>query len=483
MPATLGRAKDSEARGGVPQAPWSAHGHEGTACFGFVLVGGCLVGAQVRDVRLANEFSRRGYPVHVWWALDRPRCSPLAAGISQRWLFNAGRYGGWLRIAALDDWIGQWLSRVTSDRFRQQIVQGYSAILDRQLRELIRVVCNGVSRDERLIRRFASELAQRNVTHVVPNLECLAPFVAEAKRHIGYPLRYVVTFQGYELYAGYAQEMRQEARLYERLAEAVSQSDFAAIAVSDSYAERISSEVGISRQEITTIPAGAPIGEPMDPVRAVALLKRTFPGYCPELPLVTFVGRRDSEKGIDLLLYAARILLSRGHSVQLAVCGPTAFGREYAHACRQIAWNMRLPVLWNDFVSDDSRSALFRASCTVVCPSIHEEPFGMVPIEAMAQGTPVLVPDRGGVASLVEINGRRAGLRFRTWDSGDLANQLERLLTDATLRAALASDACRIAAHFSVEKMGERVLDHLGLPYWCEDHCARRSPSGATIPA
>ena len=42
---------------------------------GFVIVGGPLVGAQVRDLRLANELSRRGYPVHVWWAFDQDRKS------------------------------------------------------------------------------------------------------------------------------------------------------------------------------------------------------------------------------------------------------------------------------------------------------------------------------------------------------------------------------------------------------------------------
>src|SRR5262249_6212213 len=159
--------------------------------------------------------------------------------------------------------------------------------------------------------------------------------------------------------------------------------------------------------------AGVPVGEPLDAIRAAKLVREKFPEYRPELPLVSFVGRRDSEKGLDLLLYAARILQSRGVPLQLAICGPTAFGNQYVEACRQIAWNLRVPVLWSDYVGDDLRSALFRMSRMVVYPSIHEEPFGMVPVEAMAQGTPAVVPDSGGVAGLICAAGHQGGLRFR----------------------------------------------------------------------
>ena len=430
-----------------------------------MLVGGALSGAQVRDIRLANEFVHRGYPVHVWWAMDRQNKSALDPAISQRWLFNAGRYGGWLRNAAADDFAGQWITRLTSDRWRDRLVQRFPAILDRQLAGLIRAVCAGIYHDKRLIRRFAAELSQSQVTHLLPNLECLAPFAAAAQPHVTHALSYLITFQGYELYAGYARDAAELEALYARLAQAVDQSDRPAIAVSDAYGARIRAEVGIPEGNLTTIPAGVPVGKPMDKSQALMLVRAKFPEYQPEIPLVSFVGRRDSEKGLDLLLYAARILQSRQAPMQLAICGPTAFGSQYVEACRQIAWNMRLPVLWSDFVSDELRSALFRTSRVVVYPSIHEEPFGMVPVEAMAQGTPALVSDTGGVADLIFAADRQGGLRFRSWDSGDLALQIERLLTDGALHERLAADAPHVAEHFSVARMGERVLDHLRLPH------------------
>jgi glycosyltransferase involved in cell wall biosynthesis len=88
----------------------------------------------------------------------------------------------------------------------------------------------------------------------------------------------------------------------------------------------------------------------------------------------------------------------------------------------------------------------------------------MVPVEAMAQETPVVVPDRGGIAGVVEAEGAVGGLHFRCWDSGALATQLGNLLNSDTLHGHLARGARQVAMCFSVQNLGQRVLNHLGLP-------------------
>lgn len=87
----------------------------------------------------------------------------------------------------------------------------------------------------------------------------------------------------------------------------------------------------------------------------------------------------------------------------------------------------------------------------------------MVAVEAMAHKTPAIVPDYGGIASAIEANGAVGGLRFRSWDSADLAEQIQRLLTDDTLYRRLSEAGPRVAAHFSVQKLADRILDHLSL--------------------
>jgi glycosyltransferase involved in cell wall biosynthesis len=196
---------------------------------------------------------------------------------------------------------------------------------------------------------------------------------------------------------------------------------------------------------------------------------------------VTFLGRRDTEKGIDLLLYAATILRKRGVDLQLAVVGPTLFGDHYSQVCQQLAedlrcpvmWSNKVPVMWSNKVVDELRSALFAHSRCIVYPSIHREPFGMVAVEALAHRTPAVVPDHGGIAAAIEADGEVGGLRFRSWDSGHLAEQIERLLTDDDLHRQLVEAGPRIAEYYSVRNLADRVLAHLGLPL---------TPPAATAP-
>jgi len=61
----------------------------------------------------------------------------------------------------------------------------------------------------------------------------------------------------------------------------------------------------------------------------------------------------------------------------------------------------------------------------------------MVAAEAMSFGTPVLVPNLGGITEVVDVDGKRGGLTFNAWDTTDLAAQLQRLLTDDALYADL----------------------------------------------
>lgn len=439
--------------------------------FGFILLGGALCGAQVRDVRLANELADRGFPVHVWWVLDRPSNPGLRPQIEQSWLCSAPRFAGHLQRVVgrrlgggFDDMVGRAFCSAVPEATRNALFQQPGLIIDWAMHALIREVCRGVEHDPNLIRHFARDLAARGVTHLLPVFAALAPFARAARGAAPHRVRYLVTFQGYEVYANFARAAGLESKLYRRLRQVVEDSDWPAVAVSDAYRQRISREIGLPESRLNVIPPGIPLPENMASSQAQQTLCRHFSGRKPDLPLLTYVGRVDAEKGIDLLLYAAKILEERGFRFQLAVSGPTTFGDIYRKACRQIAEHLRCEVLWNGFAETELHAALLKASQCVVYPSIHREPFGMVPVEAMAHGTPCLVPDVGGVSGVVSCGNDRGGLHFRAWDSGHLAEQLGRILTDQALRDDLASAAPRVAAQYSIEKLGDRVLEHLGIP-------------------
>ncbi len=431
--------------------------------FGFILLGGPLSGALVRDVRLANELAERGFGVRVWWVADRRKSMTLHRDIRQHWLFHGLRYGfgGGSDVA---DATGRLLTAVTHDKNRVRGAQKRPEVLRRVMEGMIRRVCSSVDGDRRLVRRFARALTAERVTHLLPMLGVLCPWAAAARALVPHRLRYLVTFQGYELYVNYARAMGCEQALYDRLIETVRQSDWPAVAVSEDYVKRVVEDIGVPEASLRAIPPGVPAHFSYDREKAPALIAGRFREYRPNVPLVTFLGRRDTEKGIDLLLYAASILRARGIDFQLAVCGPTLFGDHYGIVCRQLAEDLRCPVLWANQVSDELRSALFCASRCIVYPSIHREPFGMVAVEAMAHRTPAVVPDYGGIASAIEVNGHVGGLRFRKWDSSDLAEQIGKLLEDDELHRRLAEEGPRIAEYFSVGNLADRVLNHMGLP-------------------
>jgi glycosyltransferase involved in cell wall biosynthesis len=233
------------------------------------------------------------------------------------------------------------------------------------------------------------------------------------------------------------------------------------VAVSEDYKRRIQHELGLLSEELTVLPACVELSSIMPREDAEQLIAKRLPGYQADLPLVTYMGRQDPEKGIDLLLYAAKMLQEKGERFQLAVCGTTAWGSSYRDACRRISFHLRVPVLEADYLSDEERTALYRASHCIVYPSIHREPFGMVPVEAMAQSTPVIVPDTGGIADLPFAGECRAGLRFRSWDTVDLAAQLERMLNDESLYQSLSRNARQIAEQYSAERVANGLLELL----------------------
>jgi glycosyltransferase involved in cell wall biosynthesis len=431
-----------------------------------ILLGGARTGAMIRELRLINEFARRGYECHVFWAFERSYDVKLDARIKQHWLCHCGRFAGPYHYLgktigrALEDRQGKLMSYLGGAR-AQEFVRHYLPGLVRfELRRTVSAISQGISQDKRLINRFCRQLKTNGVTHVLPMLGILAPF-AQAARDAGADIRYAVILQGYELYVNLSEDPVDKDAALRCLRDTVQASDYAPITVSRWYAQRIEREVGIPVDDFALITPGVPTGGPIAPDKAWELVTSKLP-IDRGIPIITYLGRQDTEKGIDLLLYASRILQERGHRVQTVICGPETFGK-YRKVCQDIAGHMEIPTIFTGFVSSELRQAIMQCSHCVVYPSIHGEPFGMVPVEAMASGTPVVVPDNGGVAELTGLDSLRGGLNFRSWDSGDLANQIERLLTDSELYDALTKDTQQIARQHSIEHMADRTLEHLGV--------------------
>ena len=172
---------------------------------------------------------------------------------------------------------------------------------------------------------------------------------------------------------------------------------------------------------------------------------------------IGLVGRINRWKGHQLLMDAVDILHGRGvGDFSLVFMGSPPAGQEsFEIELRQrIARSpMRDRVLVQGFSSEVWPAY---AALDVVCvPSTEPEPFGLVAVEAMAVGKPVLAARFGGLTEIV-VEGT-TGLTFTPRDANALADALEKLLLDDALRTRLGcAGKERFDAEFSVDRMTER---------------------------
>jgi glycogen(starch) synthase len=100
-------------------------------------------------------------------------------------------------------------------------------------------------------------------------------------------------------------------------------------------------------------------------------------------------------------------------------------------------------VRFEGFVDEDGLRSLYRSAQSTIVPSLYE-PFGLVTLEAMASGTPVVASDTGGTREIVEHE--VSGLLFPPGDAGGLAEAVLRVLRDRDFGDRLASEARSILA-------------------------------------
>jgi glycosyltransferase involved in cell wall biosynthesis len=431
--------------------------------FALVTIGsGDYLGSTVRDLALANAMHRRGYKVVIYWMMEIQ--SGLAdAGIEQRMLCHGTRYHFARPSEFLDRVVGRLLF-LLPQAARVRVVQGQSGYVDRLLGNLIAALYGGPDGDARLSRRLRDWITRDRVSHLMLSFASLGPLALQAKRLGGHDFDYALTFQGDEQFAAYAKRLGLLDRFRTMLNDAVRGSSWPAVVVSADYADRIVEELDVPRRALKVLYNGVKLPQPGHAeAHAFSTLKPIFPGLSQQTPIITYVGRQDVEKGIDLLLYAARILIRRGLSLQVVVCGSTAKGPAYRKVLSELSEHLGLPLFHASSVTNEVRDCLYIHSHCVVYPSINREPFGLVVAEAMSHGVPVLVPDYGGIGEVIRDGTRMGGLTFNAWDSGDLASQLERLLRDRALRRQLASNARSVAARFSVDNMTDDVLKHFAV--------------------
>ncbi|MBL0888069.1 glycogen synthase [Myceligenerans sp. I2] len=219
-------------------------------------------------------------------------------------------------------------------------------------------------------------------------------------------------------------------------------------------------------------PAGHAVDEAERTVRGL--------GIDPDRPAVVFVGRITRQKGLPYLLRAAAAL---PHDVQVVLCAGAPDTPELMNEVRGLVDGLREArgagdgdgdggIVWIErMLPREELVAVLAAGTVFVCPSVYE-PLGIVNLEAMAVGLPVVATATGGIPEVVDDGVTGALVPIEQADDGtgtpldpdrfvaDLAATLDAVVSDPARAAAMGEAGRRRAReHFSWAAIAEDTMD------------------------
>ncbi|MCA1667812.1 MAG: glycosyltransferase [Thermomicrobia bacterium] len=213
---------------------------------------------------------------------------------------------------------------------------------------------------------------------------------------------------------------------------------------------------GAEPGKVCVVPAGVDttLFRPGDRAAARRLLD-----LLPDEPVILFVGRIDPIKGIDVLVDALcglRCEMWQTAPPRLLLVGGGEGEPGYETLIARAAAQNLLDRI--DFVGSLSHAELpiyYQAADVVAVPSFYES-FGLVAVEAMACGTPVVASRAGGLAFTVDDN--RTGFLVPHNDPHALAARLHAVLADAAVRDRLGAQATVVAQRYGWPVIASRVV-------------------------
>jgi phosphatidyl-myo-inositol alpha-mannosyltransferase len=168
--------------------------------------------------------------------------------------------------------------------------------------------------------------------------------------------------------------------------------------------------------------------------------------------MLLFIGRNEKRKGLATLLDAYARVRKEYPKLELRLIGA---GTEAVIAPGVVAMGT---------VSDRTKQDLLRKARILCAPSLYGESFGVILLEAMAAGTPVIASNIPGYDAVV--NHAKNGLLFPPADAESLGGQIQRLLENRQLFARIKRAGTQTARSHDIRVTGEkyfRIFDDLAL--------------------
>jgi phosphatidylinositol alpha-mannosyltransferase len=224
--------------------------------------------------------------------------------------------------------------------------------------------------------------------------------------------------------------------------------------------EKLSGRIAVSREALRTIRRheGAadaviiPNGVYVDRF-ASAPLAPCWQGTV-ERPTIAFLGRlEEPRKGLAVLLDAMPGLLDAVPGLRLLIAGPGDPGEALRHTSDRV----RAASEFLGMVSEADKASLLRSVDAYVAPNTGAESFGIILVEAMSAGAPVVASD---LPSFMDVlDGGATGALFRTADPASLAQTVLAVLRNPALRSGLAVRGAERSREFDWPRVSADVMD------------------------
>ena len=182
---------------------------------------------------------------------------------------------------------------------------------------------------------------------------------------------------------------------------------------------------------------------------------------------ILFVGRQEKRKGLPYLLEAYSLLRKEMPDVRLIVVGPDGGMRA---ACERYIQRTGIQdVVFTGYVPYEELPRYYKTADVYCAPNTGQESFGVVLLEAMAAGTPIVASRIEGFADV--LTDGLGGVMVPARDAQALSGALRRLLSDAGMREEMGRAGSQRARDFSWDRVGAQVIDYY-------ERVASRRPSG-----
>lgn len=180
----------------------------------------------------------------------------------------------------------------------------------------------------------------------------------------------------------------------------------------------------------------------------------TSPAKAPEpwptqAPTIFFLARHERRKGLEVLLEAMQYL---PEDTQLWIGGE---GSDTARLVQAYGHDKRL--VWLGRISADEKAARLRAADVFCAPSLGGESFGVVLLEAMLAGTPIVASDLPSYERVAKHN--QEAVLMPRGDAKALAKGLNKVLSQPILRESLISHGSRRVEYFSMDRLASKYCE------------------------